>query len=195
MKIIVAAVPGAGKTTTLKMVKEKIPSAKIVNVGSMILDIAKKKLGIRNRDQLRKRMTMKQNRDFQAEAMRKVAKMKGRILILDTHISIKTPNGYFPGLSERIVHILEPDMIVLLEFRPKDVLERRRNDKSRRRDEEAPKEVEDHQTFNRELAFAAASHSGAGVEVINLRYRQKRKLDHARKAAYEIVKLIKSQQS
>jgi adenylate kinase len=48
MKIIVAAVPGAGKTTTLEYVKKILPEAKVVNVGDLILEIAKEKFGIKD---------------------------------------------------------------------------------------------------------------------------------------------------
>jgi adenylate kinase len=54
MKIIVAAVPGAGKTTTLEYVKKILPEAKVVNVGDLILEIAREKFGIKDRDELRK---------------------------------------------------------------------------------------------------------------------------------------------
>jgi adenylate kinase len=172
-------------------IKKKIPSAKIVNMGDLIFKLAKKKLGIKNRDEMRGKLSPDQQRGYQDLTAKQVAKMKNKILIIDTHITINTPHGYFPGLSEDTVHILRPDIIVLLEFRPEDVIERRKNDAGRKRDSETKEEIELHQTYNREFAIAAAGHVDASVEIINLRYPQKKKFDHAKKAASEIVKLIK----
>ncbi len=192
MKIVIAAVPGSGKTTVMKAVAKKIPSAKIVNVGDLIFRIVKEKLKVKNRDEMRRKLTIDQQRKYQETVAKKIAKMKNKIILVDTHASIKTQHGYFPGLSETTMHTMRPDIIVLLEYRPQDVLERRKKDSSRKRDNETVKEIEEHQKYNREFAFAAADHADAAVEIIDLRYRQKKKFDHVKKAANEIVKLIKN---
>ena len=49
MKIVLVAVPGAGKSTTLNMVKEKMPDVAVVNYGDVMLDIAKRMYGITHR--------------------------------------------------------------------------------------------------------------------------------------------------
>ena len=191
MKIVISAVPGSGKTTVMKAVAKKVPSAKIVNVGDLIFGIAKKKLKIKNRDEMRKTLTIEQERKFQEIVAKKIAKMRNKIVLVDTHASIKTPHGYFPGLSETTMHAMKPDIIVLLEYRPKDVLQRRK-DPTRKRDQETEKEIGEHQKYNREFAFAAAGHADAAVEIIDLRYRQKKPFDHVKKAASDILKLIKN---
>ncbi len=191
MKVIVASVPGAGKTTILKFVKEKLPYAKIVHAGDLFFEIAKKKLKIKNRDEMRQKLSLKQQKNLQDEVMKKISKMKGKILFIDTHLSIKTPHGYFPAQSEKSMHWLKPDMIIVLEFRPEDVIERRKLDTSRQRDVETTEEISEHQKINRELAIAAAEEAESSISIIDLTYLQKKPFEHAMKAADEIVKLVK----
>ncbi|MDW8034144.1 MAG: adenylate kinase [Nitrososphaerota archaeon] len=190
MKIIVAAVPGAGKSTTLKFVKKRLHDVKVVNVGDLILEVAKRKFKIKDRDELRKKLTINQERSVQELVYRKIAKMKGKVLI-DTHISIKTPAGFFPSLPDKLVGMLKPDAIILLEFNPRDIIKRRVEDKSRKRDVESVKEIEDHQKFNRIFASAAAAVASCPLEVINLMFKEKKKFEHAYKAAEEIIKIIR----
>jgi len=191
MKIIVAAVPGAGKTTVLKFVRQKLKEARIVNVGDLVFSIAKKKYGIKNRDELRKKLTIEQERKVQEEAYKKIARMRGKYIFIDTHLSIKTPKGYFPGLSDEIIEMIKPEMIIVLEFPPKDILERRKKDKKRKRDIETIEEIAEHQKINRQFAINAASHVEAALEIISFKRRQKKDFEHAKLAAEKIVKLVK----
>ncbi len=191
MKVVVAALPGSGKTTIMELVKKKMPRVKIVNVGDMIRKIAMKRLRIRDRDELRKRLTIGQQREFQEQTAREIARMKARDMIIDTHTSVKTPNGFFPGLSEVTVHLIKPDVIVFLEYRPRDIIERRRKDKTRRRDDDSEKVLEEHQESSKQFAFEAAEHIEAAVKIVDLRYKEREPFDHTRRAADEIVKLFK----
>ncbi len=191
MKIVVLAVPGAGKSTILKMVKQKIKNCEIVNVGDYVLEYAKKKFGVRHRDEIRKKLNLKQERQAQLYAYRKISKIKANVLLVDTHASIKTEEGYFPGFSEVTAEILKPDAIILLEFPPKDIIKRRKADKKRKRDIETEQEVEFHQHLNRMFAIAAASQVQASVVIIRFNEPQKIPYEHARQAADKIVKIIK----
>jgi adenylate kinase len=191
MKIVVASVPGAGKTTVLNFVKKKLPSAKIINVGDLILELAKEKYKIKNRDELRKRLTLEQQRELQEEAYKKIAEMKGRYIFVDTHLAIKTPKGYFPGISKQTVELIKPEMIIVLEFPPKDILERRLKDKKRVREMESEEKIAEHQKINREFAVAAASQVQAAVEIISFEERQRKDFEHAKIAAEKIVNVVK----
>jgi len=193
MKVVVAALPGSGKTTLMEMLQERMPHLLVVNVGSMIAEMAMKKLRLRNRDEMRKKLTVRQQRYFQEEAAKKIAKMKSRDMVIDTHMAVKTPYGFFPGMSETPVHTVRPDAIVVLEFNPKDIIERRRKDRSRRRDEDTEQLLEEHQMAGRYFAFGAAQHADAVVKVVNLRFKQRRPFEHTRRAADEIVKLFDNQ--
>jgi adenylate kinase len=192
MKIIVVSVPGGGKSTVLKFVKKKMPKAKIITYGDLFLREAKKKYGITDRDELRKKLTLEQQDELQYVVADKISRMRARILFINTHILIKTPFGYFQALSEKRMKIINPDMIVILEFNPEDILERRIADKKRKRDIESLEDIEKHQIDNRKAAFDVAKSTNCPVKIINLRFKEKKSFDQARKGAEEIIKLVKA---
>ena len=189
MKIVVAAVPGAGKSTVLEYVKKKMPEIKVVNVGDLIFEMAKD--GIKHRDEMRLKLSIEQEKMFQEKAAEKIARMRDKLILIDTHMCIKTPSGYLPGMSDKVASIVKPDVIIVLDFDPKDVLERRKKDPKRRRDVETEEAIEEHQNFTKQFALNTAAKVEAAVEVINLRKKQKKPFEHAVKAAGEIVRIIK----
>lgn len=188
MKIIVVAVPGAGKTTVLDYVRKKLPEVKIVNVGDLIFEMARN--GIKNRDEMREKLSIQQERMLQEKAAKKISKMKDKIILVDTHMCIKTPSGYLPAMSDKIASIVKPDVVIVLEFDPKNILERRKSDPKRKRDIETEEEIEEHQNFTKQFALNTAAKVEAAVEVINLRKKQSKPFEHAIKASDEIIRII-----
>ncbi|KUO92605.1 MAG: adenylate kinase [Thermocladium sp. ECH_B] len=191
MKIVLVAVPGAGKSTTLNMVKEKMPDVAVVNYGDVMLDIAKRMYGITHRDEMRRKIPVDEYRKVQEMAAEEIAKMSGDVLI-DTHASIQVQGGYYPGLPDRIMAKLRPDAIVLLEFSPKDISQRRSKDESlRAREAEGENEIEMHQLANRYYAFAAANAGECSVYILDYRNKpQTRPFEHAEASANFIINLI-----
>ena len=193
LKIVVVAVPGGGKTTIMKRVQEMRPSVKIVNYGDVMLKIAKERYGVENRDQMRKVIPIEEYRKLQLDAAREIGSYKGEVLI-DTHLTIKMMGGYYPGLPADVVAEMQPDVILLLEFRPEDVIERRKKDEVVRggRDVEKPEEIELQQEMNRYFAVAAASYGRCIVKVMNLRFKQSRPFEHTEIAAKMIIDMLES---
>jgi len=192
MKIIVASVPGGGKSTVLKFVKKKMPRAKIVTAGDLYFSIARKKYGIKYKDEMRKKLTMGQQKEIQVMVARKISNIKAKILFINTHMTIKTPHGYFQATSNKTMKIMKPDIIVLLEFNPKDVLKRRIADKKRKRDIESLKDIEKQQRINRQIAFEIGRNANCPVRIIDLSLKEKKPFDQARKGAEEVIKLVKA---
>ncbi|HDJ66243.1 MAG TPA: adenylate kinase, partial [Nitrososphaeria archaeon] len=56
VRVVVVAVPGAGKTTILKKLLEKVPDLRVVNFGDYMFEEAKKGFGISDRDEMRRRL-------------------------------------------------------------------------------------------------------------------------------------------
>ena len=71
---------------------------------------------------------------LQVQAAHTIAKMKANVLIVDTHLFIRTKEGYWPGLPVDVLNALTPTNIVFLEASAKEILERRMRDRSRYRD-------------------------------------------------------------
>ncbi len=196
VRVVVVAVPGAGKSTILKKLVEKVPDLKVVNFGDYMFEEAKKSLGISDRDEMRKRIKPTDYKFLQEKAAEEIAKIDGD-LIIDTHAAIKTPFGYYPGLPSRVVEILRPDAIAVLEFRPEDILQRRMKDlkaaegQKRMRELEAAEEVQEHQNVGKELALAAANH--ICCYFVHLKYLEPQKYpyQHAEESASALADLIK----
>ena len=195
VRVVLVAVPGAGKSTILKKLLEKVPGLKVVNFGDYMFEEAKKSLGISDRDEMRKKIKPTDYKGLQEKAAEEIAKVGGD-LIIDTHAAIKTPYGYYPGLPSKVVEAIKPDAIVVLEFRPEDILQRRLKDlkaaegQKRIREVEAEEEVQEHQDIARELAAAAANHVCCYLVRLKFLQPQKYPYQHAEEAATAIADLI-----
>ena len=91
--------------------------------------------------------------------------MSGNVLI-DTHASVKTPQGYLAGLPEWVLREIMPDIIVLVETDNDQILMRRLTDETRSRDKEGSRSIAEHQEFNRSIAAAYAMMTGCTIKMI-----------------------------
>ncbi|MCD6312423.1 MAG: adenylate kinase [Thaumarchaeota archaeon] len=196
VRVVLVAVPGAGKSTILKKLLEKVPGLKVVNFGDYMFEEAKKSLGISDRDEMRKKIKPTDYKSLQERAAKEIAKLEGD-LIIDTHAAIKTPYGYYPGMPSKVVETLSPDAIVVLEFRPEDILQRRLKDlqaaegQRRIREVEAEEEVQEHQDVMREFAATAANHVCCYLLRLKFMQPQKYPYQHAEEAASALADLVK----
>ncbi len=162
MRMVVTGVPGVGKTSVMEGVaREK--GINIVNYGDVMLEAARAQGLAEHRDQIRK-LPVEKQRDVQEKAAQRIYEMGD--VIIDTHCTIKTHGGYYPGLPEWVLRKLKPDRIVLVEATTEEILRRRGKDESRKRDEEGIRGVEEHQMINRYAAMAYATLSGASVKIV-----------------------------
>ncbi len=135
-RVIIVGIPGVGKTTVVDKVKDILRSKEMkteyVTYGSVMMKEAEK-IGVRDRDDMRKLPIAKQ-RKLQVAASSGIAKMISDVLLVDTHLFIKTKNGYWPGLPHDVATALAPTHIILIGAPPAEILSRRANDPTRRRD-------------------------------------------------------------
>ena len=165
MRVIVAGVPGAGKTSIMEEVAKKV-NYKIVNYGDVMLQMAVEKNIVNHRDEMRK-LPINLQRKLQKEAAKKIGSMEN--VIIDTHLTIKTLSGYFPGLPKWILEEIDPDLIVLVEAEPHEIMRRRKSDTSRERDYETYEEIEEHIQANRYAGFACSVLTGAPIMILQNR--------------------------
>jgi adenylate kinase len=160
--IVVTGIPGVGKTTVMKKAASGI-NIKFVTFGTLMVEIAKE-IGLANdRDEMRK-LSLNQQKKLQIRTAEKASSMEN--VIVDTHCTIKTPKGYMPGLPEWIIKKLKPTAIVLVEADPKEIYNRRKKDKTRNRDPDSEKEINEHQQINRAAAMSYATITGATVKIV-----------------------------
>ncbi len=168
--IIVTGIPGVGKTTVLNKaadIARQDYTVEIVNYGSVMFETAVSSGFVENRDQMRLLPPEKQ-RKIQKTAAETITKKaeQGKLLIVDTHMLIKTPEGYLAGLPEWVVTTLEPDVIVLVEAEPESIFSRRSKDESRLRDKDSALEISTHQNLCRAAAITCSTLTGATVKIV-----------------------------
>lgn len=171
--IVVTGVPGAGKTTVisgaLKQLKSEGTDYGVLNYGDIMLELMHRQEGVTDRDEMKK-VSTGPYREIQREAARRIARAaKDRPVIVDTHCLVRKPEGYYPGLPRWVLEELKPELIIVIEATPEEIVGRRTKDVSRRRDKEVLEDIEEHQQLNRAAAVAYAAFSGAPVGIIQNR--------------------------
>ena len=182
---IVIGLPGAGKSTLLGKLKEKHPHVNVVNYGTLMLDFAREKFGISDRDEIRKKLTTVQQRELQELTERKLEEisMSEGVWILDTHAAIKTPEGFLQGLPWNFLQRIKVDGIIYITAPYKDILERRKSDASRKRDEDTEETLRYQDLTSLSMCSTYSVLTGAKLKVIiNSNGRLEKALEELEKA-------------
>lgn len=156
--IIVMGVPGAGKTSVLNGVKSDY---RVVNYGDLMLEIEKKEFGIKGRDEMRK-LPIEKQKLAQKLVAEELARMPEKT-ILDTHCSISTPAGYYPGLPFRFLKLWKVDAFVYVTADVKAIIARRQNDPTRERDVD---DIALHDEMNKAYLAAYSAFMGSPAVII-----------------------------
>jgi len=170
--IVVTGIPGTGKTTVCnelaKLAKQIGRKVEVINYGTVMVELSHKSGKSLHRDELRKSGLTLQ-RDLQAEAAKIISKKAAEVegdIIVDTHMSIKTVDGYWAGLPSHVLQLLNPDMFILVEAEPNEVLSRRLKDVTRKRDKALEGEITEEILFSRLMAAACAVLTSASVKIV-----------------------------
>lgn len=163
--VIITGVPGVGKSTVINLAKEHA-GYPVVVYGDEMIRVAQARGLAKDRDEMR-RLDPALQKEVQEEAAKAIAKMGN--VIVDTHCTIKTPKGYLPGIPFWVAERLKPRQIILVEAPPADILSRRANDPSRKRDSDTEHGIAEHQEMNRAQSIAVAALTGATVLVLENR--------------------------
>ncbi|HDI01191.1 MAG TPA: adenylate kinase [Candidatus Bathyarchaeota archaeon] len=192
--VIATGIPGVGKTTVCKEAEAQARAEgvklSVLNYGDVMVEIMEKRGLLVHRDKLRK-MDMATQKVLQAEAAAKLAKAvkaaEGHVII-DTHMVVRTPFGYLPGLPKHVLEALKPDLLVLIEADPEEIAARRVKDLEageRLRDERRIEELREELMFSRMVASACSVLTGAPVAII------KNPAGGQREAGRKLLELIK----
>lgn len=169
--IIVAGIPGVGKTTVLqelgRVAEEKQVPLKIINFGNVMNDLFKKRGQEIHRDHMRKQDIDLQSK-IQQQAARIIAKTPGNsALVVDTHMFVKTVDGIWPGTPRKVLEALDPSMIILIEADPEEIARRRASDQTRYRDGGGVEEAKSDLQWSRYMASANAVLAGVPIQIVN----------------------------
>ncbi|MGN0175439.1 adenylate kinase [Methanobrevibacter gottschalkii] len=166
MKLVVlTGIPGSGSTTLLNKALEEVDYVHL-NYGDIMTEIAIKENIVHDRDSLRK-LPAETQKEIQAKAAKEIKqRSENDNVIVDTHCTINTPSGFLPGLPNWVLEQLQPDLFILIEANPDEIIFRRLNDDTRQRDLQKVKEIQLHQEMNRATSMAYATLTGATVKIV-----------------------------
>jgi adenylate kinase len=185
--VIIVGVPGVGKSTIISNVTETFQ-----NIGTTVCTVVfgsvmfkeAKKLGINDRDQLRK-LSIDLQQKLQNMAANHISNLKESIVIVDTHLFIKTPSGYYPGLPMNLILKLNPDILILITANSEEILRRRENDNTRSRDKISDNEIKRDIDVSLSMISSLSILTGAPFEII---YNHDNMIDSASSLMVELLK-------
>ena len=166
--VIIVGVPGVGKSTIInnatETLEKKGTSVKTVVFGSVMFEEAKK-LGINDRDELRKQTIDIQQR-LQNMAAEHISNLDDTIVFVDTHLFIKTQSGYYPGLPMNLILKMNPQRLILVTANSNEILNRRKKDTTRTRDLISDDEIKRDIQVSLSMISSLSILTGAPFEII-----------------------------
>lgn len=184
--VIIVGVPGVGKSTIVTNVTETLrnkgTSVKTVVFGSIMFEEAKK-LGINDRDELRK-LTIDIQEKLQNRAAEHISSLNDSIVFVDTHLFIKTQSGYYPGLPMNLILKMKPQKLILITANPDEILNRRKKDTTRTRDLISDDEINRDIQVSLSMISSLSILTGAPFEII---YNHDDMIDSA---TFQLVELL-----
>lgn len=166
-RAIIVGIPGVGKTTLITRAAEMLNQARkttVVIFGTVMFEEAKK-MGLKNRDEMR-RMSIEDQRRLQDLAAQRITEMKDDIVMIDTHLFINTDEGYYPGLPMRLLSIMKPTNIVMVAADPSEIAKRRKSDQTRQRDIASAENIQKELDISRVMVASCSILTGAPFAII-----------------------------
>lgn len=166
---IVVGIPGVGKTTVITKTNDILLqsgyNSTVVVFGSVMLSEAKK-MGIGDRDQIRK-LSLSGQQNLQNLAADYICSVKEDLVIVDTHLFIRTSSGFFPGIPQNVIQKLKPRNLILITATPEEILARRAKDESRNRDMVSIEEIKKELGLSISMISTISILSGSAFEIVN----------------------------
>lgn len=185
--VIIVGVPGVGKSTIISnaiaTLNKKGTTLNTVVFGSVMFEEAKK-LGINDRDQIRKQTIDVQQR-LQNMTADHISSLNDSIVVVDTHLFIKTQSGYYPGLPMSLILKLNPERLILITANSEEILNRRKNDSTRTRDLISDDEIKRDIEVSLSMISSLSILTGAPFEII---YNHDNMIDSATSLLVELLK-------
>jgi adenylate kinase len=186
-KVIIVGIPGVGKSTIISNAIEILQNvgttSRTVVFGTVMFEEAKK-LGINDRDQLRK-LSIEVQQKLQAMTADYISSLNELVVVVDTHLFIKTPSGYYPGLPMNLILKINPDRLILVTADSEEILRRRKKDNTRTRDTITHEEIKRDLDVSLSMISCLSILTGAPFEII---YNHDNMIDSATSLMVELLK-------
>ena len=158
-KVVIVGIPGVGKTSLVtkiaELIKQKNKTVSVHSYGTIMFEEAQK-MGIKNRDELRT-LPIEKQKELQKIAAETISNLSDDVIFIDTHAFISTKAGFYPGLPNYVIQIIQPTNFIAISASPDEIHNRRMKDGTRERD---PISIED---IKKELAVQDAMLSSCSV--------------------------------
>jgi adenylate kinase len=186
IRAVIVGIPGVGKTTVIskveKILEEKGLKVDTVVFGTLMFEEANKK-GVKNRDEMRN-LSILDQRNLQEDAAKRIAQMKENIVIIDTHLFIRTSEWYYPGVPMNVTNIIRPTHLLLIVADADEINMRRQADKTRNRDLPSKEDLQNEIDISKMMLITSANLTGSPFTIIE------NSKDDAQKAAQYIVRIL-----
>jgi adenylate kinase len=166
LRAVVVGIPGVGKSTVVDKVVAGYKGAKLVNFGTVMFEEALARKWVKGRDEMRK-MPVERQKRLQKAAASKIARMTGEMVLVDTHLFIRTDEGFWPGLPFEVVRAMKPTHLVLVVAKPEEIAKRRSADSTRVRDALTNESLLEELELAKSFLTASSTLTGAPMTIIS----------------------------
>ena len=167
-KVIIVGIPGVGKTSlvtkVVELIKAKNKTASVHSYGTVMLELAKD-FGVKDRDELRT-LPVEKQKELQRLAAEKLASLNDDVIFVDTHAFISTKAGFYPGLPNHVIQIIEPTNFIAVTASPDEIHNRRVKDDTRNRDTISIEEIKKELAVQDAMLSSCSVLSGSPMKVI-----------------------------
>lgn len=173
ISVMILGIPGSGKTTRIKAAQSRLPYDVRVHITGDVMGWlgAEQYAGrVTAKDDIRKKLTASEQAQLQLDATKRIGQdcaEPGYVHLIDCHLTTRTGEGFLFGLAPEHLNNYKPDVIIYLSPPLKDILENRKKDKTRKRDEETKEQLMEHEQVNLRLLTAISKTTGIPLVVTN----------------------------
>ncbi len=154
--VFVCGSPGAGKSSVVGGISSN-GNYKIVNVGNLMEVMARTKGYAKDRDEIRF-LSKERYDELQIAAFKMISEMEGNI-VLDTHATVEQNGRYMPGITfGKAAHLKGLAAFMYIDALTQDIESRRKDDRTRRRENERPELVDVQREINMSILSACSTY-------------------------------------
>ena len=165
LRVVVVGIPGVGKTTVVERLCSRLEDAKLVTFGTVMFEEATRRKWVKVRDDMRK-LPIERQKTLQTTAAEKISSMADKIVLVDTHLFIRTKEGFWPGLPHEVSRALKPTHLILVEASAEEISSRRAADPTRARDSVTKEELEKELQLGRSFLSVSSTLTGAPMLIV-----------------------------
>jgi adenylate kinase len=166
LRVVVVGIPGVGKTTVVDKLVSGYRGARLANFGTLMFETGVALKLVKHRDELRK-LPVEKQRKLQTAAASRIARMKEKLVVVDTHLFIRTPEGFWPGLPYEVVRAMKPTHLILVEATPDEIAQRRASDTTRYRDAVTKDSLTEELAMARSFLAVSSTLTGAPMTIVS----------------------------